>query len=361
MITVTGRLEDVAGRALHKQVTFTSQSTPQAGASGLITGNTTYKLMTNASTGEFSVDLRPGNYSVSYNTSPRTTNFNIALSEEIDGETVSIEAVIETVFAQAPGIAPYMVWNGVRAGHVTFQPIDDAPAPTLSAVTDAGSHQSAGETYRYVISYVTPEGETQLPSIGFGGAGIFGTAGKSTRVSLEVSPERVTSKRIWRTKDSGDDELPYLLAEVSPATAHYDDWESHTDFAARAARPPEMPMFNTTAGIINASAGNPILFFSTSGMRCLVAATFDSTASFAGGLFLVGADGKPQLVTGASAGHVLTSDADGIGSWAALPTGDMRAGNYSGGQPNWTPSGTLGVAVDTSNGRPWWYYSGGWN
>lgn len=38
------------------------------------------------------------------------------------------------------------------------------------------------------------------------------------------------------------------------------------------------------------------------------------------------------------------------------------SGNYGGGQPTFTPAaGNLGVAVDTSNGQLWLYYSGGWH
>jgi hypothetical protein len=39
----------------------------------------------------------------------------------------------------------------------------------------------------------------------------------------------------------------------------------------------------------------------------------------------------------------------------------FTSGNYGGSQPNFTPSGSTGLAVDTSNGRIWWYYSGAWN
>lgn len=36
--------------------------------------------------------------------------------------------------------------------------------------------------------------------------------------------------------------------------------------------------------------------------------------------------------------------------------------NYSGSAPSFTPAAnTLGIAVDTSNGRLWLYYSGGWH
>jgi hypothetical protein len=38
----------------------------------------------------------------------------------------------------------------------------------------------------------------------------------------------------------------------------------------------------------------------------------------------------------------------------------VQCGNYAGGEPTFTPA-TCGVAVDTSNGRVWWYYNGAWN
>lgn len=40
---------------------------------------------------------------------------------------------------------------------------------------------------------------------------------------------------------------------------------------------------------------------------------------------------------------------------------DSRAGDYGGSEPNWTPTGTLGQAVDTSNERIWIWYSGAWH
>lgn len=36
-------------------------------------------------------------------------------------------------------------------------------------------------------------------------------------------------------------------------------------------------------------------------------------------------------------------------------------GNYGGGQPNFTPAGGTGLAVDTSNGTLWEYYNGAWH
>ncbi len=39
----------------------------------------------------------------------------------------------------------------------------------------------------------------------------------------------------------------------------------------------------------------------------------------------------------------------------------LQCGNYSGGQPNFTPSGSCGTALDTSNGTIWYYYSNSWH
>lgn len=39
----------------------------------------------------------------------------------------------------------------------------------------------------------------------------------------------------------------------------------------------------------------------------------------------------------------------------------IRCGDYSGGQPTFTPSGTCGSAIDTSSGAIWYYYSGAWH
>jgi hypothetical protein len=40
---------------------------------------------------------------------------------------------------------------------------------------------------------------------------------------------------------------------------------------------------------------------------------------------------------------------------------DLQAADYSGVAPGWTPTGTLGIAVDTVTEQIWWYYSGTWH
>lgn len=40
---------------------------------------------------------------------------------------------------------------------------------------------------------------------------------------------------------------------------------------------------------------------------------------------------------------------------------DARQGNYSGSVPSWVPeSGKIGIGIDVSNNRIWWYFSGTW-
>lgn len=42
-------------------------------------------------------------------------------------------------------------------------------------------------------------------------------------------------------------------------------------------------------------------------------------------------------------------------------TTDIRAANYGGAQPTFTPTGSLGIAIDTSDETVYWYYSGAWH
>lgn len=39
----------------------------------------------------------------------------------------------------------------------------------------------------------------------------------------------------------------------------------------------------------------------------------------------------------------------------------FTAGDYGGGAPSFTPSGSTAIAVDTSNGTLWLWYSGNWH
>jgi hypothetical protein len=48
------------------------------------------------------------------------------------------------------------------------------------------------------------------------------------------------------------------------------------------------------------------------------------------------------------------------GGSGGTATNGVFSGNYGGGQPNFTPTATQAIAIDTSNGRVWNYWSGAW-
>jgi hypothetical protein len=52
---------------------------------------------------------------------------------------------------------------------------------------------------------------------------------------------------------------------------------------------------------------------------------------------------------------VLILAGGGGGAGGGVPTG-----NYAGGQPTFTPTTAGAVAIDSSNGRIWWYFNGAW-
>lgn len=290
MTIVNGKVEDTFGRPVHCVVEIVSKSTPIVGA-GIVTANTDDTLKTNAADGTFTLNLAAGNYRVIYKAALGTnsTQFDIQISDDMEGDTVSIEEVVTTPLTFT-SVAPNTVWNGVRPGGIEFDPVSIPTTPTLSEVVYSGGHIT-NELYTYAVSHVTADGETELSAT----AAITpsGASNKAVRVTLQVSPTRAISKRIWRT-DGTHSELR-LLATVTPAVAFYDDFESNTEFVARSSGTPAFPTRNSTAGIIS-SDGTTILHVTNSG------------------IFILGTLTIPE---GASDGYVWTSDANGVGSWQA--------------------------------------------
>lgn len=404
MTTIEGKIEDANGVPQHVLITFISKSTPLA-AAGVITGNSSNSVRTLAADGTFEIDLKAGNYTVTYSSEGFTTTFSIAISPDDDGETLSIEDVVSSPL-EFVETAPNTVWNGTRAGHITFDPIDNAPAIEIAGggnelVDYDGASIINGDSYSYYVTYETADGETA-------GVNIFtynsaNESDKALRLPLEVSPTRVVTKRIWRnTSDAGS--TFRLLAEVGPAVAYYDDWETHTQFALRATGE-TMPSFNTTAGIIYAESGTETLYFSISGLRVKVASTFDGVATFLnevhvrainptvnfystdyeGGLTAIGAlidtgagmffsapadkmfgvqigGSIKMMVTsagfrivnaGESAGRVLTCDADGVGTWqVASGSGAIAPGVVN---PNSNVVGNPGQTYRNTANDTFWH------
>ena len=338
MTTVTGKIESASGETLHAAITFTSLSTPQFPPT-IVEVNTVKRVLSDPSTGLFSVALMPGNFLVTVTAKGLSTSFNIAVPE--GDTTISIEELVTTTTAAIPGEAPYTLWNGQRAGHLTFLPIADPATPNVGPVDVAGSSMGTA-TYAYRVSCVTTAGETALSGINDNTVGLAPTQGLRVTFAAEA-PTGTTARRIWRNLDSGDLTEFYLLAELAPAVAYYDDWEGHTAFALRAARPPTPPTYNTTAGIINSSAGVPQLYFSSTGLRALSNMAFDLVAQFNNSL---------QLTTGAVAGYVLTSDASGFGTWQAPAAGG--AGLAASGSPEAAQTATPGTTYLNTTDETFW-------
>jgi hypothetical protein len=270
MITVTGKIEDTTGAALHATIDFVSRSTPLAG-SGIVTTNTDTRILSNPSDGTFSVALAPGNYTVTIAANGQTTSFNIAVLTGTG--TAAIDTLVTTPLAYTY-VAPNTVWNGQWAGNITFLPLSPPPAPTISQITFAGGNinTTGSEHYSYWVSYLTQTGETFVSAtatVHLSGP----TSNLANRVALTPNIPGVTNIRIWRTHvDTGHNydatSFPAyvgLLATVSPSTAHYDDWESSAQFAARvdAAVP---PLYNTTAGQLLSSNGTVCAFITDQGL-----------------------------------------------------------------------------------------------
>jgi hypothetical protein len=94
MQTITGKLEDASGVAVHCRVTVESLSTPLFADAGVITGNTSLSVLTDPEDGTFEFPLKPGFYRVTYATTPRVTIFQIEVTET-EG-TVSIDDLVVT-------------------------------------------------------------------------------------------------------------------------------------------------------------------------------------------------------------------------------------------------------------------------
>ncbi len=288
MITVTGKIENAAGVTLHATIDFVSQSTPLISA-GVVTTNTDKTIRSNPADGTFSVALAAGNYEVAITAEGQATTFNIAVP---DGNgTVAIDTLVTTAVVY-PYIAPNTVWNGQRAGHITFIPTAPPPAPTTQEIAYAGGGVDSGDNrYFYFVSYITPTGETIVsPALAVHLGSGAPTPNQANRIFLQANPAGVTSVRNWRSYvDNGHayDTTHFpanvgLLATVSPSVGYYDDWESTAQFAARVNTAIIAPLLNTTAGELLSSAGTVCAYISDQGLAVPSLLTVQAGASFPG-------------------------------------------------------------------------------
>jgi hypothetical protein len=257
MITVTGKIEDATGAALHARIEFLSRSTPLVGA-GVVTTNTDVSLRSNPADGTFSVQLAAGSYLVNINANGGTTSFNIAVP---NGNGSAGIDTLTTSPLLCPFVAPNSVWNRVLDGNITVQAIANPSAPATTPVVYAGGHQTGASSFNYQIAWQDQYGNTTVSSPDVANTAPTGS-NNATRVLLPTAPSGVSNVLVYRSNDGTANR--YLLATVAANVTYYDDWESQADFATNLGA--AAPKYNTTAGGFVDSGGNQIAYLSAQGI-----------------------------------------------------------------------------------------------
>ena len=265
MTTVTGKIEDATGAALHAKIDFVSKTTPIAFSGGIIVTNTDKTVRSNPSDGTFSVQLEPGNYTVTISANGQVTTLTIVVPN--DNLTHAIDTLISNPIS-FPALVPTNLWTGIWAGNITFDPAANPVAPTISEVAYSGGNVNlaGAEKYSYWVTYVTAQGETYAsPQANFE-CNLSATLNSANRITLTPNVSGVTAVRIWRrvVQDGhyysstfpGQPGDIGLLATVDPSTAYYDDWQSAAQFASSYNPAIVGPYFNSTAGELLSSASN---------------------------------------------------------------------------------------------------------
>jgi len=252
MSTITGTIEDATGAPLHARIDFLSKSTPLAGG-GIVNTNTDLTVRTNPTAGTFSVVLVGGNYQVVITAQGQSSTFNIVVPS--DNLTYTIDQVTATplAFVFTP---PNTVWNGTRAGHITFLPLaGPLVAPTLQTGNYGAGSMGAGDQSSYCFSWQNANGDSTLASPA---AADTPPTGSNTGINilLPTPPAGVTSVTVYRSTDAGGT-WGVLQSGILPVVTSIIDKISNAIFAAGASpNNHTLPALNSTAGGLLSSSGN---------------------------------------------------------------------------------------------------------
>jgi hypothetical protein len=253
MSTITGTITDATGAPLHARIDFLSKSTPLAGG-GIVTTNTDKTVRTDPTAGTFSVVLVGGNYQVIITAQGQSSTFNIVVPS--DNLTYTIDQVTSTplAFVYTP---PNTVWNGTRAGHITFLPIA-APvaAPTLVTGNYGSGSMGLTDQSSYCFSWQNANGDTTLASPAVADTPPNPPTTTGINILLPNPPAGVTAVTVYRSTDAGAT-WGVLQSGISPLVTSIIDKVSNAIFAAGANPTAHtLPQLNTTAGGLLSSSGN---------------------------------------------------------------------------------------------------------
>lgn len=125
-----------------------------------------------------------------------------------------------------------------------IDPIENPDAPTADSFVFPGSDVWNGESYRYAVSFLTPEGETALSDTVDVATSV--TADTATRITFQTPPSNVIAVRIWRSIEDGGTDL-FLLVSLRPEEyTSFEDTETHAQFSERFDLSIVPPTSNTT-------------------------------------------------------------------------------------------------------------------
>ncbi len=258
MSTITGTIEDATGAPIHARIDFLSKSTPLAGG-GIVNTNTDLTIRTDPTAGTFSVNLVGGNYQVVITAQGQSSTFNIVAPS--DNNTYTIDEVTATplAFVFTP---PNTVWNGARAGHITFLPIPTPPAIVRFSYAPLGpGTMTSADQSSYCVSWQNANGDTTLagPATADTPASITG-GNTGVIITLPTPPAGVTAVTVYRSTDAGAT-WGILQAGIAPGVSNIADVTSNAIFAAGASpNNHTLPAVNTTAGGLLSSNGNYVAY-----------------------------------------------------------------------------------------------------
>lgn len=264
MSTINGTIVDATGAPQHARIDFFSKSTPLAG-SGIVTTNTDKKISTDPTAGTFSVTLAGGNYQVvitTHDAQTESTTFNIVVPS--DNLTYTIDQVTATplAFVFTP---PNTVWNGTRAGHITFAPLATPGVPALTTGNFGAGTMGPGDQSSYCVSWQNAAGDSTLPS-----AAVADSPPTSPNtgilITLPAAPVGAAFVTIYRSTDAGAT-WGILISGIVAGSPSFTDTVSNAIFAA-GANPNNhtLPALNTTAGGLFSSAGKTTAYVTDTGI-----------------------------------------------------------------------------------------------